>query len=109
MEDIKIQHLDPNNQPHQTWIAMCDGNIVGHIYMTFESDNRIKFMDAFVHSDYRRRGIFRLLWDTRWEYVLENYSGWTVYAWCKESSLPLLKEKGFTTGEISTYVEKVIK
>jgi hypothetical protein len=53
-------------------------------------------------------GIYRLLWETRWEYVLENYKDYTIYAWCKDSSLPLLIEKGFETGEIVTYVEKKI-
>ena len=33
---------------------------------------------------------------------------YTIYAWCKDSSLPLLIEKGFETGEIVTYVEKKI-
>jgi hypothetical protein len=49
-----------------------------------------------------------MLWDTRWDYVSEKYQGYLVYAWCKENSLPLLKEKGFETGEICTYVEKII-
>jgi hypothetical protein len=40
--------------------------------------------------------------------VLENYKGYTIYAWCKETSLPLLLEKEFTAGEIVTYVEKKI-
>ncbi len=49
-------------------------------------------------------------WPVRdgWEYVLENYKDYTIYAWCKDSSLPLLIEKGFETGEIVTYVEKKI-
>ena len=32
----------------------------------------------------------------------------SIYAWCKDTSLPLLIEKGFETGEIVTYVEKKI-
>ena len=49
-----------------------------------------------------------MLWDTRWEYVKTRYSGFTVYAWCKPGSLPLLIEKGFNVGETCTYVEKII-
>lgn len=104
--DIKIKHLKPNGQPVETWIAMIDGVIVGHIYMQRENGNKIKFLDAWVDENHRRKGIFRLLWDTRWEYVKGNYSGWFIYAWCKEMSLPLLVEKGFTVGEVCTYVEK---
>lgn len=49
-----------------------------------------------------------MLWDTRCDYVNQHHSGSTIYAWCKETSLPLLIEKGFSTGEICTYVEKTI-
>jgi ribosomal protein S18 acetylase RimI-like enzyme len=107
-EEIKIILLKANAQKLESWIAMLNGDIVGHIYMQREDDKKIKFLDAWVHSDYRRKGIYRMLWDTRWEYVQEKYKGWTVYAWCKETSLPLLMEKGFTTGDVCTYVEKEI-
>jgi len=108
MNEVKITHLKPNSQKTETWIAMIENEIVGHIYMEKEVGNRIKFLDAWVHDDHRRKGIFRMLWDTRWNYVSEKYSGYLVYAWCKENSLPLLKEKGFEVGEICTYVEKII-
>lgn len=108
MNEIKITHLKPNSQKTETWIAMIENEIVGHIFMEKEVGNKIKFLDAWVHDDHRRKGIFRMLWDTRWNYVSEQYSGYLVYAWCKENSLPLLKEKGFEPGEICTYVEKII-
>jgi predicted GNAT family acetyltransferase len=108
MNEIKITHLKANSQKTETWIAMIENEVVGHIYMEKEIGNKIKFLDACVHDDHRRKGIFRMLWDTRWNYVSEQYSGYLVYAWCKENSLPLLKEKGFETGEICTYVEKFI-
>jgi hypothetical protein len=108
VNEIKINQLKPNSQKTETWIAMIENEIVGHIFMEKEVGNKIKFLDAWVHDDHRRKGIFRMLWDTRWNYVSEQYSGYLVYAWCKENSLPLLKEKGFETGEICTYVEKII-
>ena len=108
IEDIKVIHLKSNAQQLETWIAMLNGEIVGHIYMEREESNKIKFLDAWVHEEHRLKGVFRMLWDTRWEYVKTRYSGYTVYAWCKPGSLPLLIEKGFTEGETSTYVEKII-
>jgi hypothetical protein len=42
-------------------------------------------------------------------YLNEHYKGYLVYAWCKESSLPLLIEKGFNGGESCIYVEKKIE
>lgn len=106
--NIEIVHLKSHTQGIESWIALFEGEVVGHIYMQVELDRRIKFLDAWVHPNCRRSGIFRGLWEKRWDYVNQEYSGYTIYAWCKENSLPLLLEKGFTTGEICTYVEKKI-
>jgi predicted GNAT family acetyltransferase len=108
-DDIKIVHLKSNAQRLETWIAMINGEIVGHIYMEREDDNKIKFLDAWVHEEHRRKGIYRTLWDTRWNYAQARYKGYKVYAWCKPASLPLLLEKGFDAGETCTYVEKIIE
>ncbi len=104
----EILHLKPNTQDIETWIAISGSEVVGHIYMKIENEKRIKFLDAWVHPDWRRKGIYRNLWEKRWDYVNENYKGHIVYAWCKDNSLPLLKEKGFDIGEVCTYVEKSI-
>lgn len=108
-EKISIVHIEANAQNLESWVAMNRENFVlGHIFMLIEQNDKIKFLDAWVHEEHRRKGIFRMLWDTRWEYVKENYSGYKVYAWCKDNSLPLLLEKGFVPGEKVTYVEKEI-
>lgn len=106
---IKIFHLKTNSQDIESWIATNDNEVVGHIFMKIENDNRIKFLDAWVDENHRRKGVFRQLWDKRWEYVNDHYKGYLVYAWCKESSLPLLIEKGFNGGESCIYVEKKIE
>ena len=108
-DDIKIVHLKSNAQRLETWIAMINGEIVGHIYMEREDDNKIKFLDAWVHEEHRRKGIYRTLWETRWNYAQARYKGYKIYAWCKPASLPLLLEKGFDAGETCTYVEKTIE
>ncbi len=107
-EEVKAIHLKANGQRLETWIAMLNGEIVGHIYMEREDDMKIKFLDAWVHEEHRRKGIFRQLWEARWESVQSRYPGWTVYAWCKPASLPLLLEKEFDMGETCTYVEKKV-
>ena len=104
----RIVHLKPNSQQIETWVAVIGEEAVGHIYMKVENDKKIKFLDAWVHPEWRRRGIYRKLWETRWDYVIQNYKGYLIYAWCKPSSLQLLIEKGFQPGEIVTYVEKHI-
>jgi GNAT superfamily N-acetyltransferase len=81
---------------------------IGHIFMQVEPLDKIKFLDAWVHPNHRRQGIFRALWETRWKYVQSKYSDYTVYAWCLPKSLPLLIEKGFKEGELCTYVERKV-
>ena len=90
------------------WIAHLEDICVGHIHMLIESEQRIKFLDAWVHEEHRRKGIFRNLWNIRWEFVSKNYKGFKTYAWAKPMSLPLLLEKGFIPGDSSVYVEKEI-
>ena len=109
IDQIKVIRIKTNAQNMFGWIALTPSDQpVGHIFMHVEPDKKIKFMDAWVHEEYRRQGIFRMLWDARWKYVTKNYAGHKAYAWCMPSSLPLLLEKGFTEGETCVYVEKDI-
>ena len=111
-DQYSIVHVPPSGTTQyvqHAWIASLNQLCVGHIHLQIEPHNTIKFMDAWVHEDYRRQGIYRQLWDTRWEYVKENYKGWKAYAWAKPMSLPLLIEKGFDQGDKCVYVEKDIE
>jgi predicted GNAT family acetyltransferase len=109
-EFIKVVFLATNSQNIKSWIALnSKDEAIGHIFMSVESNDRIKFLDAWVEEGYRGRGIYKMLWETRWNFVKENYKGYLVYAWCKDSSLPLLLKKGFEKGEIATYVEKKVE
>lgn len=110
MENLTISHVKLNSHGINMWIAIGNTNnvTVGHVCLNIEQNNILKFLDAWVHEDYRRCGIYRKLWDARWEYVYENYKGYKVYAWCKPTSLPLYLEKNFSTGEIVTYVETIV-
>lgn len=109
MQKIEITRFRSHAQPMETWIASHDGDVIGHIYLLVETDKKIKFLDAWVHPEWRGKGVYRRLWERRWEDVKAEYSGHTVYAWCKSGSLPLLLEKGFEPGEQCTYVEKKIE
>ena len=111
-DQYSIVHVPPSGTTQHVqhaWIASLDQLCVGHIHLQVEPDERIKFLDAWVHPDYRRKGIFRKLWDIRWKYVEKNYNGWKAYAWAKPMSLPLLLEKGFEEGDNCVYVEKDIE
>ena len=108
---LEILHVLPSGTRQfvmHGWVGHIDNRGVGHVHMVIEANQRIKFLDAWVHEEYRRQGIFRKLWNTRWQYVQTNYPEYTVYAWCKPMSLPLLLEKGFTTGDSTVYVERKV-
>ena len=111
MPPISIIHIPPSGTTQHTlhaWVAHINNLCGGHIHLQREANKRIKFLDAWVHEDYRRQGIYRELWDTRWDYINEHYNGYKAYAWCRPSSLPLLLEKGFKAGDTCVYVEKKI-
>tara|TARA_B100001094_G_scaffold198375_1_gene192464 strand:+ start:363 stop:689 length:327 start_codon:yes stop_codon:yes gene_type:complete len=108
LSNISILYVPSNARELLSWIALLNNKCVGNIHLQIEPDKKVKFMDAWVHEDHRRQGIYRRLWDTRWEYVKENYKGYKIYAWCKPMSLPLLIEKGFKEGDNCVYVSKVI-
>ena len=108
--DIRIVTMKMNAQSQLGWLAVTPDDVtIGHIFMIVEPERTIKFLDAWIDENYRRKGIFRKLWEARWKFVQQNYIGYKAYAWCKPMSLPLLIEKGFEQGESAVYVEKVIE
>ena len=109
MQPISILYSPSNSRELHSWIAILNNECVGNIHLQVEINKKIRFLDAWVHKDYRRKGIFRQLWDIRWKFVQQNYVGYKAYAWCKPMSLPLLLEKGFKKGEKCVYVEKTVE
>ena len=111
MKDLQVVHMLPSGTRQYRmhgWIAINSDICVGHVHMQMEANSRIKFLDAWVHEGYRRQGIFRILWNARWEYVNKHFKGYIAYAWAKPTRLPLLLEKGFTAGDTTVYVDKEI-
>ena len=99
---------DPSRHPSCGWVAIVDGKEIGWCNMSFLPENTLKFEDAFVHPDHRGKGIYRKLWNTRWEYVTKNFKGMKVIAYCKPITLSFYKEKGFEEVHKITLVENTI-
>ncbi len=99
---------DPSRHSSCGWVAIIDGKEVGWCNMSFLPHNTLKFEDAFVDPDYRGKGIYRKLWDTRWEYVTKNFKGMKVIAYCKPITVGFYEEKGFEEVHKITLVEKTI-
>ena len=108
MQGISILYVPSNTRELHSWIAILNNECVGNVHLQIEPNKNIKLLDAWVHKDHRRKGIFRQLWNKRGEFIQQHYKSYKVYAWCKPMSLPLLIEKGFKAGETCIYVEKII-
>ena len=97
---------DPSRHSSCGWVAICDGKEVGWCNMSFLHDNVLKLEDSFVHPDYRGRGIYRMLWNKRIDYINTHLSHYKLIAYCKPTTLEFFKKQGFTEKEIITLVEK---
>ena len=76
--------------------------------MSFLPNNILKFEDAFVLPAFRGRGIYRKLWDTRWNYVSTACKGMQVISYCKPSTQEFYKKRGFKEKYHVTLMEKQI-
>lgn len=107
--EYQVIKIKTNAQNLYGWIALQGAHPIGHVFMQVELNEKIKFMDAWVHEDYRRQGVFTALWDARWTFAKEKFSNYTAFAWCLPTSIDLYKKKGFTEGDPAVYMEKEIK
>jgi GNAT superfamily N-acetyltransferase len=107
LKDIYIIRIPSNSRSKEplAWIATLGDQCIGHVRLSIEY-NKVKYHDAWVHPDYRRLGIYTMLWEARDKYAKENFKEYKSYAWCKESSLPLFLKQGYVQGESCIYVEK---
>ena len=108
MLNIQVIHIPSNARDFYSWAAILNDKCIGNVHLQIEQNQKIKFLDAWVQPEHRRKGIYRKLWDTRWDFVHKYYKGYISYAWCKPKSLPLAIEKGFIEGDNCVYVEKKI-
>ena len=99
---------DPSRHSSCGWIAIVDNKEVAWCNMSFLPENTLKFEDAFVLPDYRGRGIYRKLWDTRWEYVNKNLKDMKIIAYCKPITVNFYQEKGFKEVHKITLMEKML-
>ena len=108
--DYKIIHLKTNSTQLYSWLAVTpDNTTIGHVFLQAELDNKVKFFDDFVCEDYRGYGIYKALWDKRWEYAQQNFPNHTAYAFCLPTSLNTYKKNGFEEQVAAIKVEKLIK
>lgn len=98
----KLPNQTPVPKSECGWIALHEGKAVGWNSLIFESYNTIKFANAFVEEGYRGNGIYKMLWDARWDYCVENFKGWDVVSYCLPSTVDFYKSKGWVEKATST-------
>ena len=76
------------------------------INLSFLPDSVIKYEDSFVLPDYRGKGIYKMLFKKRDDYVNHHFKGYTIISYCKPTTLAYFKKQGFIEKEIITLVEK---
>jgi len=104
LPDIQVIYIPSNARDLHSWAAILNNECIGNVHLQLEPNKNLKLLDAWVEPEHRRQGIYRQLWDIRWDFILQNYKGYLVYAWCKPKSLPLALEKGFNSGDTCVYV-----
>ena len=98
---------DPSRHSSCGWVAICDNKEVGWCNLTFLPNNVLKYEDSFVSHHYRRKGIYKKLYEAREDYVSRLFKGCKIISYCKPSTLEFFKDKGFVEKEIITLVEKI--
>ena len=98
---------DPSRHPSCGWVAICASKEVGWCNMTFLPDNTLKLEDSYVHPDYRGKGVYKMLFETRMNYINTHLTDYKLIAYCKPTTLSFFKKQGFIEKEIITLVEKI--
>lgn len=104
----KLPTQTPTPKQECGWIALHDSKAIGWNSLIFESYDTIKFANAFVEEEYRGKGIFKKLWDVRWEYCQQHFKGWNVVSYCLPTTVDFYREKGWEEKATSTLMVSTI-
>ncbi len=98
----KLPDSVPTPKDECGWIALYDNKAIGWNSLIFLSDKTVKFANAFVEKKYRGKGIYKMLWNARWEWCEKNLKGYKVTSYCLPTTYDFYKEKGWEEGHTST-------
>jgi len=98
---------DPSRHSSCGWVAIHEYKEVGWCNMSFLPEGVIKYEDSFIHPDYRGKGIYKMLFERRDNYVEANFKGYKIISYCKPITVEFFKKRGFIEKEIITLVEKI--
>lgn len=81
-------------------------DIAGKCSFKIREGDIIRYQDAYVNEEYRKKGFYSKLFDARQKYVDDNYPDYKVEAFCKDSTLKKFIDNGFKIKENLYLVEK---
>ena len=99
---------DPSRHSSCGWVAVCDKQEIGWCNMSFLPDKVIKYENSFVLPEFRGKGIYKMLFEKRDNYVNSHLKGYKIISYCKPTTLEFFKKRGFVEKEIITLVEKYV-
>ena len=105
-EDISIIKIKPSVNV-VTFIALNENQeFVGQVNISVLMNNRLKLTGAYVEKKYRKKGVYRLLWNARMDYITKHFSDYDMQAYCNPQSVKMCEENGFEPTEI---IQKMTK
>ena len=76
-------------------VTNSNGDIIGKCSLKFRENNVIRYQGAFVKKQYRFKGIYKLLFEKRDQYVKNLRKKFMVESYCRKSSVNLFLKNGF--------------
>tara|TARA_B100000683_G_scaffold238980_1_gene245217 strand:- start:237 stop:575 length:339 start_codon:yes stop_codon:yes gene_type:complete len=98
----KLPDSVPTPKDECGWIALYHNEAIGWNSLLFLSDRTIKFANAYVKEEYRGHGVYRRLWNARWDWCEANLKGYKVITYCLPTTHQFYKDKGWEEGDTST-------
>ena len=89
------------------FVAISDTQeIAGKVSFKLREGNIVRYQDAFVNENHRKKGIYKMLFDARQMYVDVNYPNHKIEAYCRDTTLEMFKKNGFEVKRNLYLVEK---
>ena len=82
------------------------GEVVGRLSFKIRENNIIRFQDAVVDPLYRKKGIYRDLFEERKKYIEQHFPHYKLEAYCRDTTLDNFLNDGFEIVAKMYLVEK---
>lgn len=101
--------------PHRTevdkglWVWVVTDNehgVIGKATMKVRNHHIVRLQDAWVHENFRGKGIYRSLYEARMDFINEWYKDYTIQSYCRPITRDVLLKDGFECTEVLYIMQK---